>query len=76
MYYFGDPWSYSRPKGHFQGQKQNGRQIFQGQLWLFNHWSQEQASSFSCDFDRVIHFLYFFMTQDHLLGQKVNFKVK
>ena len=31
-YYFGDPRSSSRSKGHLQGPKQNGRQIFQGQI--------------------------------------------
>ena len=29
--------------GIFEGQKQNGRQICQGQIWFFNKWSQEQV---------------------------------
>ena len=36
MYYFGDSRSSSRSKvRQFQDRKQNGRQIFQGQIWLF-----------------------------------------
>ena len=37
-YYFGDPRSSSRSKSHFQSRKQNGRQIFQGQIWFFDKW--------------------------------------
>ena len=38
--------------------------------------SSKCNTSFLCDFDWAIRFLYFFMTQGHLQGQNVNFKVK
>ena len=33
-------------------------------------------TSFSCDFDWAIHFLYYFEDSGHLQDQKDNFKVK
>ena len=71
-YYFGDPRSSSRSKGHFQSRKKNGRQIFQGQKIMIVQQMKLGTSviphchvilsgqSISC---------IFFMTQGHLQGQ-------
>ena len=45
----------------FLWQKQNGRQIFQGQISFLTKQARNKCNtSFPCDFDWAIHFLYYF----------------
>ena len=62
----------------FKGKNKMATRYFKVKYnFLTNQARNKCNTSFSCEFDWAIHFLFFFfMTLGHLQGQQVNFKVK
>ena len=61
LWYYFDPRSSSRSKGHFQGRKQNGRHYFKVKYDFSTNEARNKCNtSFLCEFDWAIRFLFYF----------------